>query len=237
MSLSVIVPVKDAGEKLLEVISDLRGLEAEDEVLIVSPVDLKDSAGESVAEIKLPCPYRFLRSEMGRAKQLNAGVRAAKNDHLWFLHCDSRLSQNGLSALKDGIKNAPGAVLYFDLAFKKDGPGMMRVNEIGVWVRSHILQMPFGDQALCLRRDVFERLGGYAETAPYGEDHLLIWSAHRLGVPVRALNAKVTTSARKYEAHGWLKTTAKHVYMTFAQAAPQAAQVVKAKVKAAAWNR
>ena len=124
-----------------------------------------------------------------------------------------------------GLARDPGALHYFDLAFSGDGPPLMRLNERGVWVRSHLLGMPFGDQGFCLRRDVFFGLGGFPEDVPYGEDHLLVWRARQAGVPLRCAPATLLTSARKYGERGWLRTTARHVYLTYRQALPEAARL------------
>jgi hypothetical protein len=81
--------------------------------------------------------------------------------------------------------------------------------------------MPFGDQGFCIRRRDWQALGGFPEAAPYGEDHLFVWKARRAGLPVRPLGLTLLTSARKYRDHGWLRTTARHFLLTYAQAWPQ----------------
>ena len=72
---------------------------------------------------------------------------------------------------------------------------------------------------------MFFSLGGFPEDAPYGEDHLLAWRAHQQGVPLRCTGARLRTSARKYGERGWLRTTARHVYLTYRQALPEAARL------------
>jgi hypothetical protein len=87
--------------------------------------------------------------------------------------------------------------------------------------------MPFGDQGLVLARSTMAALGGFDESAPYGEDHLLVWAAHRGGVPLRATGARLLTSARKYQERGWLQTTSAHVLLTYRQAWPELLKLVR----------
>jgi len=94
----------------------------------------------------------------------------------------------------------------------------MWINTIGAHVRSRWLRLPFGDQGLLMPRRVFEALGGFDERHRGGEDHALVWSARRLGVPLRPLRAPIFTSARKYAQLGWWGTTTMHLRLTGAQA-------------------
>ena len=170
---------------------------------------------------------QFVPSPLGRARQLNAAAHRAKADYLWFVHADTILPESYELTLHGAIAQNPEALLYFDLGFSQEGPKLMALNAAGVWFRSHVLQLPFGDQALCLPQKTFWQLGGFSEQAAYGEDHLLVWQAHQKGVPLRPVGAKVTTSARKYQNKGWATTTLQHVHLTIRQALPEAYKVLR----------
>lgn len=219
MRLSVIIPVGENDNSWRSLIADLRHLSNEDEIIFVSN-NKKLKALEK--EALLPgLAVSVISSEEGRAKQLNAGARAARSDFLWFVHCDSRFSSAAVEALSRSLRASPEALHFFDLKFLADGPRMMRLTELGVWIRSRILRVPFGDQGLCLSREKFERLGGFDECSPYGEDHLFVWTAHQNGVELRAVGHSLYTSARKYESRGWASTTSKHLKLTVEQAIPE----------------
>jgi rSAM/selenodomain-associated transferase 1 len=96
------------------------------------------------------------------------------------------------------------------------------------------LRLPFGDQGFCLSNEQFCRLGGFNESLQYGEDHDLIWRAHRAGISVKRVPAPIATSARKYRREGWLRTTGLHLWRTINQAAPQFLRLSKARVKSIA---
>lgn len=161
---------------------------------------------------------RVLKSASGRARQLNLGANDARGRWLWFLHADTALDEEVLPVLQRFITTAHGALGYFQLAFADDGPGLTRLNALGANLRARGLRMPFGDQGLVVERDAFFAAGGYDETTPRGEDHLLVWVLRARGVRLCALPATLTTSARRYARDGWLRTTARHVVRTAWQA-------------------
>lgn len=220
---TIIIPIGPNDQSWRVLLQDLRFAPFDAEIICVATIENPESPtlvphGERTAN---PMPVYWIVSARGRARQMNLGAARAAGRFLWFLHADSRLDPNALDALKRSWIANPSALHYFNLAFQSDGPRWMSLNAWGVWIRSHWMGMPFGDQGLCLKRDLFELTGGYSETARYGEDHLLVWKARRCGIPLRCTGATLPTSARKYRERGWLRTTCLHVCLTFRQAAPQ----------------
>lgn len=167
---------------------------------------------------------RLVVAPAGRASQQNAGACATTAPWLWFVHADSRLEPDRpgrpgtISRLIEFMARGQPAVGYFDLKFLSDGPAAMPLNAWGAGLRSRWLGLPFGDQGLLMPRAVFNRLGGFDERIAGGEDHALIWRARQLGIPVQPVGAPLYTSARKYAEHGWLRTTARHLWLTWRQA-------------------
>jgi hypothetical protein len=218
--LSVVVPVAPGDESWRGLLVELAraGLSGSGnqghEILLVGVEAAKH-------EDTLPAGARWLAASCGRGRQLNAGAAAASGRWLWFLHADSRLEAGTVASLEHSLRLRPGAMHFFDLCFLGDGPALMRVNDAGVWIRSRLLRMPFGDQGFCVSREIFGRLGGFPEDAPYGEDHLFVWRARRAGVPLLCTGGVLRTSARKYREGGWLRTTARHIARTWKQAIPE----------------
>ena len=217
---SIVIPVApgdDAWRSLLPDLASLSGAEVifaathefatADRVIILAALDSES--------------WSWLVTPRGRARQLNAGTRAASRDYLWLLHADSRFAPDTVPALHAALRAAPDALHYFDLAFLPDGPRMMSLNALGVRIRSRWLGMPFGDQGLCIRRATFDALGGFDERATYGEDHLFVWRARRAGIALRPTGGTLLTSARRYVDRGWLRTTLRHVWLTARQAFPE----------------
>ncbi len=226
-NLSIIIPLGPGEDQLGRLMDDLNGLELAAEIIIVSCDDIiledsfrkfgKDSAKKYI---------RVIKTRQGRAQQQNAGAKAATREFLWFLHADSRLSERVIAALEAAIKACPEALHYYHLKFRNDGPAGMAINEWGAWFRSEILKIPFGDQGFCLRKDIFHQIGGFAQDAPYGEDHLLVWHARQQGITLRCTGAALPTSARKYAAHGWFALTVKYQWRWIRQALPEACKLL-----------
>ncbi len=91
----------------------------------------------------------------------------------------------------------------------------------GALFRSRALGVPFGDQGFCIKKTIFNKLGGFPEGLPYGEDHVFVWRARQQGIDLQPLGVKLYTSARKYKKHGWLKTTILTQYLWIKQALPE----------------
>lgn len=169
-----------------------------------------------------PAPADALRCARGRALQQNAGARAARREWLWFVHADTRLTADTLPALRAFLQRNEPALGWFRLRFDADGPRRlrwaMRANAAGANWRSRRLGLPFGDQGLAIPRLEFDRLEGFDPLLAHGEDHALVWRARRAGLPLREIDAALLTSARKYAANGWLRTTLHHLRLTASQA-------------------
>jgi glycosyltransferase involved in cell wall biosynthesis len=147
----------------------------------------------------------IISAEGSRAKSLNVGAVKASDDFLWFLHADSRVSTENIFALEQALKKRSNVLHYFDLAY--DGGHLTNSNSLGANIRSRLLGLPYGDQGFCISKNLFNKIGGYPENVPYGEDLLFIRLAKRAGIKLNRVPSKLLTSARKYKQHGWLKLT------------------------------
>ncbi len=140
----------------------------------------------------------------GRARQMNAAAREAQNDILLFLHADTMLPPQFHAAVWKLMENRRVAVGAFRLRIDGRGPAL-RVIEWGVAARSILARMPYGDQALFIRRETFEAAGGFPDH-PILEDMLLVSRLQRRGM-VRVLPQAVLTSARRWQRLGPWRTT------------------------------
>jgi hypothetical protein len=216
---SVIIPVGPSEQAWRSLLLDLADLAAEAELFFVATDPEPADLSAQVATCGLRCRIRWITTRRGRAHQMNFGTEYASCCYVWFLHADSRVRAAGLAALERSLEIAPAALHYFDLTFQDDGPWLTCSNAWGVRFRSRYLGLPFGDQGFCLSREQFQQIGRFDERAAYGEDHLLVWSARRQGIPIRCVGESIATSARKYQAQGWLRTTLRNAWLTWSQAA------------------
>lgn len=225
INFSVIIPVANGENAWRDLLTDLEFLAPEDEILIVSP----DSAPRDFSIYQNLFNIKWINTELGRARQLNMGARLSQNNFLWFVHCDSRISKESFELLKKNLINNPKNLYYFDLKFSNDGPPFMIINEWGVYIRSRLLKMPFGDQAFSLMKESFQRIGPFDERCLYGEDHLFVWNARIKKISVVSVKSSIVTSARRYQKKGWGKTTLNHLWKTFYQAFPKFLELVRSR--------
>jgi rSAM/selenodomain-associated transferase 2 len=148
---------------------------------------------------------RLLASPRGRARQMNAGARAAWGDILLFLHADTWLPEGGLGAVSAALDDARVVGGRFDVRFDSPRP-VLRMIAFFMNLRSRASGISTGDQAIFVRREVFEMMGGYPDM-PLMEDIELSRRLKRRG-RLATLPSRVTTSARKWEREGALRTMA-----------------------------
>jgi rSAM/selenodomain-associated transferase 2 len=144
-----------------------------------------------------------LDGSRGRARQMNAGARVAHGEVLLFLHADTVLPAGFESAIARALA-APDVVAgRFDV--RLDNPRWPFRMIAGLMnVRSRLSGISTGDQALFVRREVFEAIGGFPDI-PLMEDVELTRRLKRRGRQA-ALRETVTTSARKWEREGVART-------------------------------
>jgi rSAM/selenodomain-associated transferase 2 len=147
---------------------------------------------------------KVILSDPGRATQMNAGALAAKGEILVFLHADTRLPA-GFDAMIRTALQQPGTVAGA-FALRIDASlGGLRWVEKGVNWRSHLLQMPYGDQAIFLTKAVFQQIGGFPEL-PIMEDFELIRRLKLIG-KITIISTPVVTSPRRWLQKGVIQTT------------------------------
>ncbi len=139
---------------------------------------------------------KVITSDPGRARQMNAGAKAATGKILLFLHADTTLPK-GYEDHVRRIVNQPGAAAgAFGLQLSEESP-VMRIIEWGTHLRSKYLQMPYGDQAIFLKADTFFDINGFLDI-PIMEDYELVWRLRRRGRIVLA-PVSITTSTRRWK--------------------------------------
>ncbi len=214
VQLSIIVPVAPGEAEAGGLFEQLAGLPAGCEIIVV-----KAQQGPELRPAAWPdrLAWREYTNAGGRARRLNLGGRIARGRWLWFLHADSRLLPATLPALQRFLGEHRDAFGWFDLHFRHDGPGLVRLNAFGANLRSRWWGLPFGDQGFVLRRSRFAELGGFDETVDCGEDHFFVWKARAAALFPQRIGAPLATSARKYAEQGWLRVTLRHGRLTLAQ--------------------
>ena len=198
-ALAIVVPMLDEAATLPALLVHLAGWRARGcEVVLVDGGSRDDSV-----EMARAAGFRVLIAERGRARQMNAGAQACGRALLLFLHADTRLPEAA-----DAVVCAALAVQAwgrFDVHI--DGrPRMLRVVAALMNLRSRLSGIATGDQAIFVRREVFEAAGGFPDQ-PLMEDIELSRRLLRVSRPA-CLRARVRTSGRRWEQRGVWRTIA-----------------------------
>jgi rSAM/selenodomain-associated transferase 2/rSAM/selenodomain-associated transferase 1 len=205
MKLAVVMPVLNEAATLSARLATLADLRARGAVLIVADGGSTDG---SLALALAQTPKQVdavVSAPTGRAAQMNAGAchpLARHADTLLFLHADTRLPPGADTAIEQAL--AHGAVWgRFDVRIEGRHPLLPLVAAL-MNRRSRAGGIATGDQAVFVRRSVFESLGGFAPV-PLMEDIELSARLRAIAAPA-CLSAKVKTAGRRWDQHGFWRT-------------------------------
>ena len=202
MRLAIIVPVLNESAALPAALAALQPLrERGVRVIVVDGGSHDDTAARAV-----PLADRVVTAARGRALQMNAGARdpaAADADVLLFLHADTHLPPDADRLLLRALANSRSTWGRFDVRIAGRSALLPLVAAM-MNGRSRLTGICTGDQAIFVTRGAFLALDGFAPIALM-EDIDLSRRARRLTPPL-ALRARVTTSGRRWDEHGALRT-------------------------------
>jgi rSAM/selenodomain-associated transferase 2/rSAM/selenodomain-associated transferase 1 len=202
--ISIIIPALNEAADLPAAIASARP-SPRVEVIVVDGGSTDDTPGVAVT-----CGARLITTPPGRARQMNAGAAAAGGDVLLFLHADTRLPFN-YERQVDRVLSQPGTIAgAFPLAFDHVTLSLRLIEAAANW-RSRRRQLPYGDQAIFLRRETFKRLDGYRDL-PVMEDYELVQRLRRTGRLQLAAGSVITSARRCLHAGVW-RTTWTHQRM------------------------
>jgi len=198
--ISVIVPTLNEERALPATLAALLAQEGEAEVIVADGGS--SDATRPIAQ--RASAVRLLRAPRGRALQMNAGARAARGEWLLFLHADTRLPDRALAQ----IAALPAQVRAgcFRQAFDAAHPLLSAISRLHNW-RCRRTRIMYGDQAMFVRRELFQSLGGFPEVERL-EDVLFSERLRALTAPVM-LEGTVVTSARRFLVHGIVRSFAR----------------------------
>jgi len=194
---SFIIPVLHEADRINDLIGHLRQLDPEksSEIIVADGAPEEDTL-HAIRDDRII----KISSEKGRARQMNAGASAAKGNVLIFLHADTELPSSGLKRLNEFINRNEYAGGAFDLGIKSD-KRIYRIIALLGSLRSRLNRIPYGDQAIFVRRDYFNKIGGYKDI-PLMEDAELMRRMKKSGEQIFIFRDRVMTSSRRWEEEG-----------------------------------
>lgn len=185
---TVIMPVLNEARLIERRLDELAQLGFDD--VIVVDGGSTDGTNQLVRNAKL------VISPPGRATQLNAGAAVAKGEVLLFLHADVELPRDARSQLEDVLADDSVIAGAFRTCTIADRPTRLGPLLHLADLRSRLSALPYGDQALFVRTDVFRRVGGFP-SLPLMEDLALSQRLSRAG-RIRIARASVRVSGRRF---------------------------------------
>ena len=197
--LSIIVPCLNEGEGIAGTLAALAPLRARGTEVIVADGGSSDGTADRAA----PHVDAVINAPRGRAAQMNAGAARARGEILLFLHADSLLPDAADALIIEGLTRTRQGWGRFDVTIAGRHP-LLRVVERLMNLRSRLTGIATGDQAIFVTRSLFTAAGGYPEIALM-EDVALCKRLKRFGPPL-CLKHRLTTSGRRWENHGVLRT-------------------------------
>ncbi len=194
LKLSIIVPTLNEAREIGTALAALAGLRARGHEVIVAD----GGSGDGTVGLAAGLCDRVLAGPRGRARQMNAGARAASGDALVFLHADTRLPENADVLIASALTRSCWG--RFDVAIEARHP-LLRVVARAMNLRSRLTGIATGDQAIFVRRDAFAAF----EEIALMEDIAFSKAMKRRAAPA-CLRARVRTSGRRWESRGVLRT-------------------------------
>ncbi len=204
--ISVIIPTLNEAENILQTLERVGDI-PDGEVIVVD-------GGSKDGTVKMAEEWgaRVVRSEPGRGRQMDRGAAEAYGDILLFLHADTLLPEDFQLLIREAMSDPLTAGGAF--TWKVDSPGLfLRWIERTVAWRTRLFRLPYGDQAIFVNSALFRELDGYA-SIPLMEDVDLVRRLKKYG-DIISLDAPVTTSARRYERFGPVRTTLRNKVIFF----------------------
>ena len=211
--ISIIIPVLNEQERINGLIARIRCLDPTlpRQIIVVDG----DPQGGTIRTIRCT-DVTAVACDAGRGRQMNRGASLASGAVLLFLHADTDLPAHGLERIDGVMTGTAHAAGAFSLGIRSSR-AVFRITERYVALRTRLTRVPFGDQAIFVRRSVFEQLGGYQDI-PVMEDVELMKRIRRSGHPICILRDRVMTSPRRWEQEGILVCTFRNWFLQAAYA-------------------
>ncbi len=196
--ISIIIPTLNEEQVLATTLASLQN-KNNLEVIIVD-----GGSRDSTLALAKKIECIIISSPKGRSRQMNRGAAEARGEVLLFLHADTLLPDSFPELILEAVRQPKFAAGAFSLAI--DSP--RKSLSIIAWLanlRSRLLHLPYGDQALFMTNGMFKDLGGFPELEIM-EDFIFMQKIKRKG-KVIILSECVLTSARRWQNMGIIRTT------------------------------
>jgi rSAM/selenodomain-associated transferase 2 len=198
LSISAVIPTLNEAAELPLTVARLRSVPEICEIIVAD-----GGSTDGTPELARSIECRIIAAPPGRGIQMHHGARMATGDVVLLLHADTWLVPASGIAISEALAR-PGAVAGGCYKVFRDPTWLMRGSRFRCWLRFQLARRFMGDQAMFVRRDILDRIGGVPEMVLMEEFEL----CRRLKTRGRLVLAKtvVSTSARRFRERGVLRT-------------------------------
>lgn len=201
--ISIIIPVLNEEPGIAATLCELEPIARRPDVeIIVSDGGSGDGTVTTIEKFNFA--QAVLCQQANRGFQMNQAARMAKGDILFFLHADVKLPKDAIESVSKAMANDGISGGCFQIRFPTDLSLSLQMVAWGINLRTRLFKTATGDQAIFVRRKVFNEIGGY-KTYPLMEDIALFSQMKRLG-KVAVLDEKVEISPRRWLKYGVWRT-------------------------------
>lgn len=218
MKVSIIIPVYREEQNINNTINHIYNTQSGDFEIIVSDSEPNQSTLKVIEKTEVI----KVVSEKGRAKQMNKGVVQSQGEILLFLHADTILPDNAVEEINKIIEQDNYMAGAFDFKINSTKT-IFRIIEKISSLRSRITRLPYGDQAIFIRKYYFLSIGKYKEY-PLMEDVELMQKIKKDKKDIFIINTPVITSPRRWEKEGVIYCTLRNwslIIMYFLGVSPE----------------
>lgn len=192
--ISIIVPTYNEEQNIMRFQENLEQLKGDFEVIF--------SDGFSSDNTYNLIRFKKIRETKYRANQMNSAAKYAKGEYLWFVHADSIVHPDSVLKISEQNDDAGAFKLKFDTDYF-----WLNLLAFGSNYRVLSRNIAFGDQGIFVKREVFNRLGGF-KPIPIMEDYEFSMTLKDNGIPLRRIDLPIITSTRRYKKYGIWETNA-----------------------------
>lgn len=203
LSISVIIPVLNEVEQIAELIRTVRALNENSSPRICEIIVVDGGSDDGTLQAATEADF-CLSSAQGRGIQQNEGARVATGDILLFLHADCQLKAGAFAEIQQAMNDQRNVAGCFSQRINAAGL-RYRLLEWGNAWRVRLLGWAYGDQAIFVRRTIFEAVGQFPDLQLM-DDLFLMKRLKKVG-RIALLKSQVTVSARRWQQHGIIRQT------------------------------
>ncbi|MCA1579658.1 MAG: TIGR04283 family arsenosugar biosynthesis glycosyltransferase [Acidobacteria bacterium] len=197
IKLSIIIPTLNEENSISQTLSAVERIAEPVEVIVVDGRSHDETAGLVRAH-----GVKFIQSERGRGVQLHAGACAAQGAVLWFLHADTIPPPDAVKQIVEALQDPTVVGGNFDVRFDSHRLSAHCLTWFYRYLR--IVGLCYGDSAIFVRREAYERSGGF-KSLPIFEDLDFLRRLKRMG-RFGHLSCSVITSGRRFEEGRFVST-------------------------------